>query len=96
MTPPDYGKGHEKYYRNFLKAGGGGVLGSFGVTADQQDFTAELTKAKALAPDVIYFGGQTPLGVGIRQQMDKLGNRGGVRGSSGIMSDAFIAGPGAL
>jgi branched-chain amino acid transport system substrate-binding protein len=92
----DYGKGHEKYFSKFLKAAGGGVLGSFGVTADQQDFTAELTKAKALDPDVIYFGGLTPLGVRIRQQMDKLGIEAEFEGTSGIMSDAFIAGLGPL
>jgi branched-chain amino acid transport system substrate-binding protein len=92
----DYGKGHEKYFSKFLKASGGGVLGSFGVTADQQDFTAELTKAKALDPDVIYFGGLTPLGVRIRQQMDKLGIEAEFEGTSGIMSDAFIEGLGPL
>src|SRR5213079_2724499 len=47
---------------------GGQVLGRFGVTADQQDFTAELTKAKELKPEVIYFGGLTPIGVRIRSQ----------------------------
>jgi branched-chain amino acid transport system substrate-binding protein len=92
----DYGKGHEKYFSKFLKAAGGGVLGTFGVTADQQDFTAELTKAKALEPDVIYFGGLTPLGVRIRQQMDKLGIDAEFQGTSGIMSDAFIQGLGPL
>jgi branched-chain amino acid transport system substrate-binding protein len=92
----DYGKGHEKYFSKFLKAAGGGIVGSFGVTADQQDFTAELTKAKALDPDVIYFGGLTPLGVRIRQQMDKLGIEAEFEGTSGIMSDAFIAGLGPL
>jgi branched-chain amino acid transport system substrate-binding protein len=92
----DYGKGHEKYFSKFLKAAGGGIVGSFGVTADQQDFTAELTKAKALDPDVIYFGGLTPLGIRIRQQMDKLGIEAEFEGTSGIMSDAFIAGLGPL
>ena len=49
------------------------ILGTFGVTADQQDFTAELTKIKALKPEVIYFGGLTPIGVRIRAQMEKIG-----------------------
>jgi branched-chain amino acid transport system substrate-binding protein len=92
----DYGKGHEKYFSKFLKAAGGGILGTFGVTADQQDFTAELTKAKELDPDVIYFGGLTPLGIRIRQQMDKLGIKAEFEGTSGIMSDAFIQGLGPL
>ena len=69
----DYGRGHNAYFSKFLTEKGGKVLATFGVTADQQDFTAELTKAKELKPDVISFGGLTPLGVRVRQQMDKLG-----------------------
>src|SRR5262249_171308 len=59
----DYGKGHNEYFSKYVKAGGGQILGTFGVTADQQDFTAELTQAKALNPEVIYFGGLTPIGI---------------------------------
>src|SRR5262252_9897995 len=62
----DYGKGHNEYFSKYVKAGGGQILGTFGVTADQQDFTAELTQAKALNPEVIYFGGLTPIGIRIR------------------------------
>src|SRR5690348_696009 len=70
----DYGKGHNEYFSKALeKIGKAKIIGTFGVTAEQQDFTAELTKIKALNPDVIYFGGLTPIGVRIRQQMDKLG-----------------------
>ena len=36
----DYGKGHNEYFSKYVKAGGGQILGTFGVTADQQDFTA--------------------------------------------------------
>ena len=71
----DYGKGHNKYFSEYLTKNGGKILGTFGVTADQQDFTAELTKIKSLDPDVVYFGGLTPIGVHIRAQMDKLGLR---------------------
>ncbi len=92
----DYGKGHNKYFSQFLTAGGGKILGTFGVTADQQDFTAELTQAKALNPEVIYFGGLTPIGVRIRQQMDKLGIASQFEGTSGIVSDDFIRGLGPL
>ncbi len=90
----DYGKGHNKYFSDYLKKNGGQVLGTFGVTADQQDFTAELTKIRELKPDVIYFGGLTPLGVRIRSQMDKLGIKVQFEGTSGIKSDAFIEGLG--
>jgi len=92
----DYGKGHNKYFSEALKKNGGEILATFGVTAEQQDFTAELTKAKALNPEVIYFGGLTPIGVRIRSQMEKLGLKAEFQGTSGIMADAFIAGLGPL
>jgi branched-chain amino acid transport system substrate-binding protein len=92
----DYGQGHNKYFSEQLTARGGEILGTFGVTADQQDFTAELTQAKALNPDVIYFGGLTPLGIRIRQQMDRLGIDALFQGTSGIVSDTFIDGLGPL
>jgi branched-chain amino acid transport system substrate-binding protein len=92
----DYGKGHNQYFGQALTRGGGKILATFGVTADQQDFTAELTQAKSLNPEVIYFGGLTPLGVRLRAQMDKLGVNALFQGTSGIVSDAFIQGVGPL
>ena len=92
----DYGKGHNRYFSEFVVKSGGQILGTFGVTADQQDFAAELTKIKELKPEVIYFGGITPLGVRIRSQMSKLGIKAVFQGTSGIVSDAFIEGLGSL
>ncbi len=92
----DYGKGHNEYFSKAYTKLGGKILGTFGVTADQQDFTAELTRIKALNPEVIYFGGLTPIGVRIRSQMDKLGIKAVFDGTSGIVSDAFIQGAGPL
>ncbi|KQW20577.1 ABC transporter substrate-binding protein [Afipia sp. Root123D2] len=92
----DYGKGHNEYFTKALTKLGGKVVGTFGVTADQQDFTAELTQIKALNPEVVYFGGLTPIGVRIRAQMDKLGIKAVFDGTSGIVSDAFIQGLGPL
>jgi branched-chain amino acid transport system substrate-binding protein len=93
----DYGKGHNEYFSKALaRIGKMKIVGTFGVTADQQDFTAELTKIKELKPDVIYFGGLTPIGVRIRQQMDKLGIKAVFDGTSGIVSDAFIQALGPL
>lgn len=90
----DYGKGHNKYFSEYLKKYGGTIVGTFGVTADQQDFTTELTRIRELKPDVIYFGGLTPLGVRIRTQMEKLGIKAQLQGTSGIKSDAYITGAG--
>jgi branched-chain amino acid transport system substrate-binding protein len=92
----DYGKGHNQYFSAAVQKLGGKILGTFGVTADQQDFTAELTQIKALNPQVIYFGGLTPIGVRVRSQMDKLGIKAVFDGTSGIVSDAFIQGLGPL
>jgi branched-chain amino acid transport system substrate-binding protein len=93
----DYGKGHFKYLSEALEKAGGKILGAFGVTSDQQDFTAELTQIKSLNPEVIYFGGLTPIGVRIRSQMDRLGlNNVVFDGTSGIKSDAYIEGLGKL
>ncbi|WP_291606711.1 branched-chain amino acid ABC transporter substrate-binding protein [Bradyrhizobium sp.] len=93
----DYGKGHNEYFAKAIERGGKAkIVGTFGVTADQQDFTAELTQIKALNPEVIYFGGLTPIGVRIRSQMDKLGLNAVFDGTSGIVSDAFIQGLGPL
>jgi len=92
----DYGKGHDKYFTKFIEAAGGKILGRFGVTSDQQDFSAELTKIKSLNPEVLYFGGLTPIGVRIRAQMDKLGINAEFQGTSGIVADTFIQGSGPL
>ena len=92
----DYGKGHNKYFSKFVTENGGKILGTFGVTSDQQDFSAELTKIKSLNPEVIYFGGLTPIGVRIRAQMDKLGLKAQLEGTSGIVSDTFLKGSGPL
>ena len=92
----DYGKGHNKYFSQFVTENGGKILGTFGVTSDQQDFTAELTKIKSLNPEVLYFGGLTPIGVRVRAQMDKLGLNAQFQGTSGIVSDTFIDGSGDL
>ena len=92
----DYGKGHNKYFSEALKKRGGEILGTFGVTADQQDFTAELTQIKGLNPQALYFGGLTPIGVRIRAQMDRLRLGAQFDGTSGIVSDDFIKGLGPL
>src|SRR5512139_1004587 len=93
----DYGKGHNEYFSKALaKIGTAKIVGTFGVTAEQQDFAAELTQIKSLNPDVIYFGGLTPIGVRIRSQMDKLGIKAVFDGTSGIVSDAYIQGLGPL
>lgn len=85
----DYGRGHMEYFSQAVKELGGEILSSDGVTIEQKDFTAELTKIKALEPEVIYFGGLTPLGVRIKIQMDKLDIKAQFEGTSGIKNEDF-------
>src|SRR5438105_11564861 len=42
----DYGKGHNEYFSKALGKLGGKIVGTFGVTADQPDCSAELTQIK--------------------------------------------------
>lgn len=86
----DYGKSMNKYFTEFTLENGNKILGSFSVPPDQQDLSAELTKIKELNPQVIYFGGLTPLGARLRTQMEKLGITAQFEGNSGIMGDNFI------
>jgi branched-chain amino acid transport system substrate-binding protein len=91
----DYGKSMNKYFTQFTLENGNDILGTFSVPPDQQDLSAELTKIKELNPEVVYFGGLTPLGARLRTQMAKFGINAQFEGNSGIMGDAFInaAGP---
>ncbi|MEH3143897.1 MAG: branched-chain amino acid ABC transporter substrate-binding protein [Methylobacterium frigidaeris] len=86
----DYGKSMGKYFTQFTEENNNKILGTFAVPPDQQDLSAELTKIKELNPEVVYFGGLTPLGARLRTQMDKLGIKAQFEGNSGIMGEAFI------
>ena len=87
-----YGTEHQEAFQRFAAGSGVELVESIGVPADQQDFTAELTKAKSLDADVIYFGGLVDLGIRVRNQMDKVGVDAQFIGVSGIISDTFIDG----
>src|SRR6201996_837310 len=90
----DYGKSMNKYFTQFTTEDGNQILGTFAVPPDQQDLSAELTKIKELNPQVIYFGGLTPLGARLRTQMSKFGINAQLEGNSGIMGDAYISAAG--
>ncbi|MBS0531921.1 MAG: branched-chain amino acid ABC transporter substrate-binding protein [Proteobacteria bacterium] len=87
----DYGKSMNEYFTKFTNENKNEILGAFAVPPDQQDVSAELTRIKELNPQVIYFGGLTPLGTRVRTQMEKLGITAQLEGNSGIMGDAFIS-----
>lgn len=86
----DYGNGFLRILKEKIAGTDGQILASFGVGADQQDFSAELLKIKEIQPQIVVFAGLTPLGVRIRSQMERLGVNIQFAGVSGIMSASFI------
>ena len=73
------------------------IVGRDHIVANQQDFKALLTKAKALGPQAVFFGGTTSTGGGlIRRQMADVGLRAvPFMGGDGISDQSFldVAGP---
>jgi branched-chain amino acid transport system substrate-binding protein len=85
----DYGRGHAEYFISAAEKLGAKILAKMGVTIGQEDFSAELTRAKTLKPEVIFYGGLTPEGARLRVQMEKLGIKAGYEGTSGILNEDF-------
>src|SRR5579875_2580177 len=87
-----YGKDLADVFTADLARHGGTVLGRDHITANQQDFRALLTKAKALAPQAVFFGGTTSTGGGlIRRQMADAGMRSvPFIGGDGISDETFV------
>ena len=85
----DYGRGHAEYFISAAERLGAKILAKMGITIGQEDFSAELTRAKTLKPEVIFFGGLTPEGARLRVQMEKLGIKAGYEGTSGILNEDF-------
>lgn len=92
-----YGKSLVTEMEKNALAAGGRKLGADSIAVGEKDFTAVLTRAKALNPDFIFFGGVTTESALIRQQMVKLGLSSFYYTGSGTMSPTFtaIAGPAA-
>ena len=86
----DYGNGLLKIFQERVAEGDGEIVSTFGVAADQQDFSAELLKIKEIKPEIVVFAGLTPLGVRVRSQMDRLGVDTQFAGVSGIMSTSYL------
>ncbi len=86
----DYGNGFLKIFKAQIAETDSQIISSFGVGADQQDFSAELLKIKEIQPQIVVFAGLTPLGVRIRSQMERLGVNIQYAGVSGIMSASYI------
>ncbi|MBD5633560.1 MAG: branched-chain amino acid ABC transporter substrate-binding protein [Candidatus Eremiobacteraeota bacterium] len=80
-----YGKGLADVFAAQFQVAGGTVLGHEHLTKGQADYKALLTKARALGPDLIFYGGTTVTGGGLlRKQM----------GDAGLGAVAFLGGDG--
>jgi branched-chain amino acid transport system substrate-binding protein len=92
-----YGKSLVTEMEKYATPLGGEKVGSDSIAVGEKDFTAVLTKAKALSPDFIFFGGVTTESALLRQQMIKLDLKSLFYTGSGTMSPTFveIAGPAA-
>ncbi|RJF72048.1 branched-chain amino acid ABC transporter substrate-binding protein [Deinococcus cavernae] len=92
-----YGQGLAEQAEKAMKAAGATIVQSEGVTAEERDFTAVITKIQALKPDAIYFGGlYGQVGPFLKQVRDK-GINTPVVGGDGFDSEDLIklAGSGA-
>jgi branched-chain amino acid transport system substrate-binding protein len=87
-----YGKGLADVFEAQFKADGGAVIGHEHLTKGQNDYKALLTKARALGPDLLFYGGTTVTGGSLlRKQMGDTG-LGSVTflGGDGISDDEFL------
>jgi branched-chain amino acid transport system substrate-binding protein len=87
-----YGKGLADVFEAQFKADGGAVVGHEHLTKGQNDYKALLTKARALGPDLLFYGGTTVTGGSLlRKQMADTG-LGSVTflGGDGISDDEFL------
>jgi len=87
-----YGKGVADQWAAEFIADGGSVLGHDHITKGQNDFHALLTRAAALHPDVVFFGGVTANGGGqLRKQMagSELANT-VMFGADGVRNAQFL------
>jgi branched-chain amino acid transport system substrate-binding protein len=86
-----YGKGLADVFETEFKADGGTVLGHEHLTKGQTDFKALLTKASALGPDLVFYGGTTATGGGLLRKQMRDANMGSVPylGGDGISDAEF-------
>jgi branched-chain amino acid transport system substrate-binding protein len=87
-----YGKGLADEFVKFYQAAGGNVAKRVSLPGDTKDFHTQLTEAKGLGVDVIFFGGTSSNGGGIiKKQMADTGLT-SVKfvGGDGIVDDEFF------
>jgi branched-chain amino acid transport system substrate-binding protein len=92
-----YGQGLAEETRKAINARGIKEVLFEGVNKDDKDFTALVSKLKAVNPDLVYWGGLHDTGGIILRQMRDQGLNVPMMGGDGMADDEFaaIAGPGA-
>jgi len=85
----DYGQMNKEYFTHSVQKYGGEVLAVFDIAMGQLDFTTELTKAKALDPDAIFYGMIMPETARVRSQQYKLDIDNLMISCSGAYIDSF-------
>src|SRR5499427_5750635 len=92
-----YGQGLAEETRKALNGKGIKEVFFEGVNKDDKDFTALVSKLKAVNPDLVYWGGLHDTGGIILRQMHDQGLKAPMMGGDGMADDEFaaIAGPGA-
>ena len=85
-----YGKGIADEFEQEILRLGATVRGHEGIMQADKDFSPLLTKIKALAPDLIFFGGMYPEGALLVRQAKALGLSVKWMGGDGLYVKAFI------
>lgn len=91
----NYGKSLVTAFDENAVKSGGSKLGADSIAVGEKDFTAVLTKAKSLKPDVIFFGGVTTEAALLRQQMVRLEVPALYYTGSGTMTPTYVEAAGA-
>lgn len=84
-----YATGLADATEKFTKEAGGNIVAKEFITAGTQDYSAVLTKLKALEPDVLYSSGYYTDGGLIRAQMVQLGMKADFVGGDANQNEAF-------
>jgi len=85
-----YGRGLANEFEKKARQLGAEILGHEGITLGDKDFTALLTKIKALTPDLIYFCGMFPEAALLMKQKAEIGLGGVFFGGDGLFDPVLI------
>ncbi len=87
-----YGKGLADQFSKFFQQDGGSISKRVSLPGDTKDFSTQLTEAKSLGVDVIFFGGTSSNGGGIIKKQMAAAGLTGVKfvGGDGIVDDEFF------